>query len=203
MTDRPTTNEDLQMTLESIEESLAKAVDPAALVDGVSAHLGTLYTSAETAQDNDAMLAIEQTWNNVQSLARSAATNREAYLTAKDIAGTFQTQRDEALNELKELSHAVDHMDTDHPAVADLVESVQEAISETEMLWWDDTLSDSVYEHLQEAFGYDVNEKLSVFMDVFWQNIELTPARQREFFAWLDAVQADQELDEEGDDDDE
>lgn len=205
MTDAPITNQDLQMTLAQVEETFAKAADPAALFDGAKAHLGALYNNAEADGNNDAMVAISDSWNHIQSLAAVAQQNRESYLIAKDIAGTFQTQRDDTLKELEELTKAVEYMDTDHALVADLVESINEANMEQEALWYDDSVYETVYDRMQDAFGYDQETRLHLdtFMEIFYNNIELQPARKREFLTWLDAVKADEEVSNNGDDDDE
>lgn len=206
MTEPQITNQDLTMTLAQIEDTLARAADPAALFEGAKAHLGALYNQAEAAGNNEAIVAINESWTHIQSLAAAAQQNHESYLIAKDIAGTFQTQRDEAMKEHKELIDAIEHFDTDNPLVSDLVEGVTEANNEEAAYWYDEQIEETIFERLQDSLHYD-NEyepHLEIFLEIFRCNIEVLPNRKREFYAWLDAVNADNAVDDEdGDDDDE
>jgi hypothetical protein len=208
MTDAPITNQDLQMTLAQIEDTLAQAANPAALFEGAKAHLGALYNNAEAAGNDAAMIAINESWNHVQSLATAAQQNREAYLTAKDIAGTFQTQRDDVMKELEDLTEAVENADLRHPKVAKIYEEASDqgyqdgyenAMNDQD--GDDDYAYDLAWEILEdkynEAFGESAEARFrrQIFIDIMSNDIEVQPNRLREFFAWLDAVKADNVVD--------
>lgn len=202
MADQPTTNQDIRATLATIEEQIRVAADPELLTEGARVKLGEMYTAAEAANDQAACTAIQKAWDDIQALAVDAKGAREFALTAMDVLGTVQGQRDDALNELKELSDALDHMDTDNEKIADFVESIQEAIDEEDAMWYDERVEDTIFEQLQDALCFDetYEEHIKIFLEIFRCNIEVLPNRKREFYAWLKAVEADNAA---GDDDDE
>lgn len=148
MTGRPTTADDLKATLNTIEQALAQA--ETVNVDAIAGQLNVLYTAAEQRADEPAMLAISQTWDHVQLVAQQAEQSRQAALTAIDIAQTTQNQHLITLKELETLSDALENMDSDHPLVNELIESVQEEIYERQVMWEDDTYGDAQWEKREE-----------------------------------------------------
>lgn len=216
MTDRQTTASDVNATIDQIEQALAESADVGQLtMNGIEQLLGGMYQKAEAAGDQQAMQVINDTWGSITHLAQHSQHNREAALTMTEIAATMRNQRNEAIKDLETLTEAIEEIDTDNPLVRGLYDSAHEAGSEDGyqngyqmgsedgMEASDEYAWDTAYELLRdkyvEAFGYDTEARShqSIFTGILDCDIKVSPARKTEFFAWLDAVKAD----EDGDDD--
>jgi hypothetical protein len=193
MTDRIDTNQDLVATLAQITESIN--VNTPSL-DAIEAQLVPLLDAAEARGDNQAVTLITATYARAQELLIVATHNREAALTMKDIAETFQSQRDETLKELEDLTEAIEFVNTNNSLVSDLVEAVHEAIDEEDSYWYPERVEETIFEQLQDVFHYDdqYEKHINIFLDIWRVSLKVSPARKREFFAWLDAVKADSEV---------
>lgn len=218
MTDKSTTEQDIAMTLATIEQQIRASADPALLTEGARVKLGEMYTAAEQRGDQPACVAIQQAWDDIQALAVDAKGAREFALTTLDVLDTIKTQRDDVMKEHAALVRAVDKVDLMHPKVAAIyTEGSDQGYQDGYEGAMNDNLTDDddyaydlaweiLTEKYSEAFGSDAEAlaRQSIFIDIMSGDIEVQPNRKREFLAWLDAVHTDAAIaDEDGDDDDE
>lgn len=151
MTDRIDTPADLVATLATISESLNTTAMPT--LDNIEAQLLPLLDDAEARNDQQAITLIQGTYARAQELINVAQASRENAATAVDLAQTFRNQRDDIAKELDELTEAVEHIDTTHPAVAQLAEYIEEDIYEYQEYAMRDTLAEAHSEGQSDLRG--------------------------------------------------
>lgn len=92
--------------------------------------LGTHYDDAERRGDTAGMQLASTAWQNLTALAEVSKQQHAVARAAVDLGKTVVTQRDQALEELDELTEAIQTADLDHPLVADLSEWIEESAAE-------------------------------------------------------------------------
>lgn len=130
-------------------------------------------------------------YDNLLGLVRVARTQSAALSTelqnATILLGAFseglrtiKAQRDEAMSDLSDLEQAVDNIDTDHPAVAALVEHIEECQAEYGIMAAFEINHDSATEALVEVTGFsraECSEAASQLLDVIAEPLTPTTIR--------------------------
>lgn len=148
MSDRIDTNGDLVATLAQIGESLNSSALPT--LEAVEAQLIPLLDDAEARQDAQAITLIQGTYARAQELIIVAQQNREAAVTAMEIAQQVRKQRDAIAQEYDTLHDAVINDDRDHPLVSDLAETISEEIYEYQEMYGEDSYYEGKSDGLSE-----------------------------------------------------
>ena len=108
--------------------------------------LGTAYAAAEQRGDKNTMDSILAAWDNMNALAAAADTAFAAADGATAMAGSLAADNARLLTEHETLLKAIDEMDWDHPAVANLIETVEEGVAENIYTGWYDSDAEGFYE---------------------------------------------------------
>lgn len=150
---------DTQLTIR--QEILSLAGDPSVPLEQIEGRMAELYNQAEAAGDANNMTLVAQSWEHVQIMHASAIKAHELAVAAKEAALEYQSQRDEALEELEEtsedrdaaradLEEVYEAMDepfgTDNARVRDLVEFIEEVSQDQMETYYDDMIHEQAYD---------------------------------------------------------
>lgn len=88
--------------------------------------LGGIFHAADKAGDTALAERVNDVWEQVQSLATVATRQGAALRGANGAIGALKEQRDKVLQELNGLKEAIDNLDTNHEALSDFVEELEQ-----------------------------------------------------------------------------
>lgn len=145
--------QDTQITIR--EEIRQLAGDVSVPMTEVESRLGALYQQAESRQDEQSIVLIEQSWQHIQVMHAAYQTLEDLTVVAKTAAAEFQGQRDQALEELdttrgelSELEEALDDpLFTANERVSDVVEFIADYAYEN----MGDELADEAYDNMYDG----------------------------------------------------
>jgi len=116
----------------------AVGMGPDVTLDQIEQRLGTLYVQHQHANDDAAMLLINEAWEKIQSMAQTTGKAIDIAAAAREMLTQTVGQRDAVIAEHQTLKKAIQDADVEHPDLSDLVEAVQEMIE-------DDLMASGVY----------------------------------------------------------
>jgi hypothetical protein len=126
-----------QTQLAIITADVQNLIATGATLEQISAHLAPIYDAAENAGDTDAMRAISIVWENTQALAQVAENATTIAQSAVAVANEMLQQRDAIADDLattaeahRMLKEAIETVDTDHPIIRELHETIEEGVWE-------------------------------------------------------------------------
>lgn len=147
----------------SARQAVADApVKANAALDMIGAALEELYTVAESRQDSSALLAINDAWEKVQSIAAQVGHQNAALTGADKAIEVLRNQRESLAYELEELLAAVDDLDTSHPVLESAFETLRESADEMSYEWATERLYSDIYDTLR-PIAAAVNPAASVY----------------------------------------
>lgn len=159
----------------SIQEEIVVAIGDLSLpMAQIEERLGYLHQQAEQIGDQEAMMLVVQTWEHVQIVHQAASTAQELALAAKEMAETFNEQRNKALEELEAVSEERDDLIGERDAAQEEIQEIKNDLRNP----WDSSnkeISDLVSMVEDVAYdGFYENIDTSGFedeaYDQIWQN---------------------------------
>lgn len=132
-----------------------EAVQP--LMMETEQYLGTVYEQADQRDDEDTKALVAASWERQQTIAEQGRRANATAHVAAALAVKMNQKAQQALSELKELTDAVEEMDTDHPLVADLIDAVSENEGEYFATWGREMMLDGMIEDAIYSGGMDAN----------------------------------------------
>lgn len=103
-----------------------------AMLSHVEQHLGQVYNAAEAVGDQSTMLSVAESWQSTQALAAQAKNAVDAFLTAAAIVDPVVMQRNAAVQELADLTKAIENWDQSNPLVEGLIDGVADLMSQVQ-----------------------------------------------------------------------
>lgn len=141
--------------IEALETQLraAPAERTAEILGAAEQLLGAHYDDAERRGDKAAMQLASTAWQNLTALAEMSKQQHAVARAAVDLGKTVVEQRDQALEELDDLTTAIQTIDADNPLVAELMDWVDSTAAEGLTDYLNTQLTDGMIKKIEQALG--------------------------------------------------
>ena len=117
-----------QVVLWEVLESLQAGTDVS--LEGIEDRLGTLFVQHQQANDETAMVTINEVWQRIQTLAKVANGAIDKAAAAREVAAMMKQQRDQTIRVLVDTQRAANELDRHNPIVDTVAEQMEEAFAE-------------------------------------------------------------------------
>jgi len=181
-------------TLAQIDSIRTRLTDMPTITDelknAIAERLTQLWNTANAAQDDVSIQAINETWSMVESQAASIHAVSEAAISAADLASRLMEARDQVAEEYAELSAAVENGDRRHWLVDTLIGEVEEDMSEQlfdqAMDYAFDEIHDVIVNQLMESTNQTYRQCSQFYSAI--RNGELTDDEMSALLALMDLI---------------
>ena len=181
-------------TLAQIDSIRTRLTDMPTITDelknAIAERLTQLWNTANAAQDDVSIQAINETWSMVESQAASIHAVSEAAISAADLASRLMEARDQVAEEYAELSAAVENGDRKHWLVDTLIGEVEEDMSEQlfdqAMDYAFDEIHDDIVNQLMESTNQTYRQCSQFYSAI--RNGELTDDEMSALLALMDLI---------------
>ena len=181
-------------TLAQIDSIRTRLTDMPTITDelknAIAERLTQLWNTANAAQDDVSIQAINETWSMVESQAASIHAVSEAAISAADLASRLMEARDQVAEEYAELSAAVENGDRRHWLVDTLIGEVEEDMSEQlfdqAMDYAFDEIHDDIVNQLMESTNQTYRQCSQFYSAI--RNGELTDDEMSALLALMDLI---------------
>ena len=181
-------------TLAQIDSIRTRLADMPTVTDemknAIAERLTQLWNTANAAQDDVSIQAINETWAMVESQAASIHAVSEAAISAADLASRLMEARDQVAEEYAELSAAVENGDRKHWLVDTLIGEVEEDMSEQlfdqAMDYAFDEIHDDIVNQLMESTNQTYRQCSQFYSAI--RNGELTDDEMSALLALMDLI---------------
>ena len=181
-------------TLAQIDSIRTRLTDMPTITDelknAIAERLTQLWNTANAAQDDVSIQAINETWSMVESQAASIHAVSEAAISAADLASRLMEARDQVAEEYAELSAAVENGDRKHWLVDTLIGEVEEDMSEQlfdqAMDYAFDEIHDDIVNQLMESTNQTYRQCSQFYSAI--SNGELTDDEMSALLALMDLI---------------
>ena len=181
-------------TLAQIDSIRTRLADMPTVTDemknAIAERLTQLWNTANAAQDDVSIQAINETWSMVESQAASIHAVSEAAISAADLASRLMEARDQVAEEYAELSAAVENGDRRHWLVDTLIGEVEEDMSEQlfdqAMDYAFDEIHDDIVNQLMESTNQTYRQCSQFYSAI--RNGELTDDEMSALLALMDLI---------------
>ena len=181
-------------TLAQIDSIRTRLTDMPTITDelknAIAERLTQLWNTANAAQDDVSIQAINETWSMVESQAASIHAVSEAAISAADLAARLMEARDQVAEEYAELSAAVENGDRKHWLVDTLIGEVEEDMSEQlfdqAMDYAFDEIHDDIVNQLMESTNQTYRQCSQFYSAI--RNGELTDDEMSALLALMDLI---------------
>ena len=181
-------------TLAQIDSIRTRLTDMPTITDelknAIAERLTQLWNTANAAQDDVSIQAINETWSMVESQAASIHAVSEAAISAADLAARLMEARDQVTEEYAELSAAVENGDRKHWLVDTLIGEVEEDMSEQlfdqAMDYAFDEIHDDIVNQLMESTNQTYRQCSQFYSAI--RNGELTDDEMSALLALMDLI---------------
>jgi hypothetical protein len=144
--------DDLDSRLAVIQEAANNLINPALLVEDIENELDIL---AEEQADPEAINAIH---TNAITLFDAQERLTTAFATTMEVAQTLKQQREDARTALADLKRSIAEANIDVPEIEDLWTTIEEMVSDDQMLYFDDMAREHIIERIWDASPLDYSE---------------------------------------------
>lgn len=123
--------------------------------------LGSIFHDADKAGNTSLANRVNDIWEQVQTLTTVAVRQGAALRGANGAISALKDQRDKVLAELKDITNAIENLDTDHEALSEFVETLEEGWEEDQSYYWEEYSFDLAHDNIREEIAQVLSDKAS------------------------------------------